>query len=177
MSSGARSCGFRVADRAPVEYVGGLFCFYQHQNNISPATPTTARTRAKKKFTGRPAFNNGTTTTSQWLGTNSIAAFAQATWNATSASASPAARAKPTKTRARDSIAMTRWGKLASRRRSRCTSREARAARREHVGPREQQLQVHRRCSSAMRRWRAARGGRYQSAGADGRVDPPSRFT
>jgi len=59
--------------------VSGLFYFYQHQNNIL----YTYYGPDAGKFTGRPAFNNGTTTTSQWLGTNSIAAFAQATWNAT----------------------------------------------------------------------------------------------
>ncbi len=42
----------------PVEYVGGLFYFYQHQNNIL----YTYYGPDAGKFVGRPAFNNGTTT-------------------------------------------------------------------------------------------------------------------
>jgi iron complex outermembrane receptor protein len=60
-----------------IEYVGGLFYFYQHQNNFL----YTYYGPDAGAFTGRPAFNNASTITSQFLGTNSIAAFAQATWN------------------------------------------------------------------------------------------------
>ena len=62
-----------------VEYVGGLYYFYQHQNNqlYTYYGPDAG------KFTRQVAFNNGTTTTSQFLGTNSVATFVQATWNAT----------------------------------------------------------------------------------------------
>jgi iron complex outermembrane receptor protein len=61
------------------EYVAGLYYFYQHQNNEQ----YTYYGPDAGKFTGRPAFDNGTTIVSQFLGTNSIAAFTQATWNAT----------------------------------------------------------------------------------------------
>jgi iron complex outermembrane receptor protein len=63
----------------PIEYVGGLYYFYQHQHNFL----YTYYGPDAGKFTGRAIFNNGTTTTSQFLGTNSIAGFVQATWNAT----------------------------------------------------------------------------------------------
>ncbi len=62
-----------------VEYVGGLYYFYQHQDNLL----YTYYGPDAGKYIGRAAFNDGTTTVSQFLGTNSLAAFAQATWNAT----------------------------------------------------------------------------------------------
>ncbi len=63
-------------DGRAVEYVAGLFYFYQHQSNrlFTYYGPDASR------YTGRP-FNDATSITNQFLGTNSVAAFAQATWN------------------------------------------------------------------------------------------------
>ncbi len=62
-----------------VQTVVGLYYFYQHQDNLL----YTYYGPDAGAYTGRSFFNNGTTTTSQFLGTNSAAVFAQTTWNIT----------------------------------------------------------------------------------------------
>ena len=62
-----------------VQTVFGLYYFYQHQDNLQ----YTYYGPAAGAYTGRAFFNNASSTISQFLGTNSAAAFAQSTWNIT----------------------------------------------------------------------------------------------
>ena len=62
-----------------VQTVVGLYYFYQHQDNFT----YTYYGPDAGAYTGRAFFNNATSTVSQFLGTNSAAAFAQSTWNIT----------------------------------------------------------------------------------------------
>jgi iron complex outermembrane receptor protein len=62
-----------------VQTVVGLYYFYQHQDNET----YTYYGPDAGAYTGRGFFNNASSTVSQFLGTNSAAAFAQSTWNAT----------------------------------------------------------------------------------------------
>lgn len=72
----------RIASPAgrAVQFVAGLFYFYQHQDNQQ----FTYYGPDAGAYTGRPFFNNGTSIISQFLGTNSAAVFSQATWNVSS---------------------------------------------------------------------------------------------
>lgn len=63
-----------------VQLVAGLFYFYQHQDNHQ----FTYYGPDAGLYTGRPFFNNGTSIIAQFLGTNSAAAFSQASWNVSS---------------------------------------------------------------------------------------------
>ena len=62
-----------------LQTVVGLYYFYQHQDNQT----YTIYGPAAGAYTGRAFFNNGASTVSQFLGTNSAAVFAQTTWNVT----------------------------------------------------------------------------------------------
>jgi iron complex outermembrane recepter protein len=62
-----------------VQTVVGLYYFYQHQDNQM----YTYYGPDGGAYTGRPFFSNGSSTVSQFLGTNSAAVFAQSTWNVT----------------------------------------------------------------------------------------------
>jgi len=62
-----------------LQTVVGLYYFYQHQDNWT----YTYYGPAAGAYTGRPFFNNASSTVSQFLGTNSAAVFAQTTWNVT----------------------------------------------------------------------------------------------
>lgn len=59
-----------------LEYVAGLYYFYQHQSNQT----YTFYGPDAGLYTGRPFFNNATSTVNQFLSTESYSAFAQATW-------------------------------------------------------------------------------------------------
>lgn len=59
-----------------IEYVAGLYYFYQHQSNQI----YTFYGPDAGLYTGRPFFNNASSTTNQFLSTKSYSAFAQATW-------------------------------------------------------------------------------------------------
>ena len=59
-----------------LEYVAGLYYFYQHQSNQI----YTFYGPDAGLYTGRPFFNNASSTTNQFLSTSSYSAFAQATW-------------------------------------------------------------------------------------------------
>lgn len=62
-----------------LEYVGGLYYFYQSQDNVQ----TTVYGPAAGAWLGRPVLNNATSVLDARLHTRSISAFAQATWNIT----------------------------------------------------------------------------------------------
>ncbi len=70
---------FATPSGRAVQTVVGLYYFYQHQDNLN----YTYYGPAAGAYTGRPFFNNASSTVAQFLGTNSAAVFGQSTWNIT----------------------------------------------------------------------------------------------